>query len=153
MNIHAYRLTQRLGYQYCSDTRGVAPFIPIYNAEIIACPQLPTTLPTLDELIGTAGLNAANVADHLLDLTRTALPSGHVYTLHAELEGGRFAPIFERLLVEWRAAGYDLVSLRDYYVALPFASLPRHLVTRATVPGRSGFLACQDREFLRESAA
>ena len=43
MNIHALRLTQRLEFEYCSDTRGHCPFIPVVNAEIIACPQLPTT--------------------------------------------------------------------------------------------------------------
>ena len=66
MNRHAYRLTQLLGFGYCSDTRGSQPFVPIYQAEIVACPQLPTTLPTLDELIGMDGIDADNVADHLL---------------------------------------------------------------------------------------
>ena len=58
--------TQRLGFDYCSDTRGTHPFIPMWNAEIIACPQLPTTLPTLDELIGVGGITPDNVAQHLL---------------------------------------------------------------------------------------
>src|SRR3546814_13802247 len=56
MNVHAYRLTQRLGFRYCSDTRGSHPFLPVYNAEIVACPQLPTTLPALDELLASPGL-------------------------------------------------------------------------------------------------
>src|SRR5665647_227006 len=29
MNLHALRLTQRLGFDYCSDTRGHGPFIPV----------------------------------------------------------------------------------------------------------------------------
>src|SRR5262249_15629618 len=96
MNVHALRLTQRLGYDYCSDTRGTCPFIPVWRAEIVACPQLPTTLPTLDELIGVNGTTADNVADHVLALTKNAPAAGHVYTLHAELEGGKLAPAFER---------------------------------------------------------
>ena len=87
MNRHAYRLTQRLGFSYCSDTRGSVPFVPVYQGEIIACPQLPTTLPTLDEMIGSDGSTTDNVADHLLELTSARSPAGHVYTLHAELEG------------------------------------------------------------------
>ena len=153
MNLHAYRLTQRLAFDYCSDTRGKCPFVPIYNAEIIACPQLPTTLPTLDELIGVDGLTADNVADHVLQLSRTAPPSGHVYTLHAELEGMKLAPAFERLLAGWRAAGCELVSLRDYFGALEFKALPRHVVTSDEFPGRSGTLALQGREFLADFAA
>ncbi len=150
MNLHAYRLTQRLGFDYCSDTRGSCPFIPIYNAEIIACPQLPTTLPTLDELIGSAGLTPENVAEHVLRLSRNAPPTGHVYTLHAELEGMKLAPLFERLLAGWRAAGYELVSLGDYFSALEPKVLPRHVVTAAQIPGRSGTLALQSKEFLAD---
>ncbi|MFT3850832.1 MAG: polysaccharide deacetylase family protein [Propionivibrio sp.] len=51
MNRHALRLTQRLGFSYASDCRGSHPFIPVIDGEIVACPQLPTTLPTLDELL------------------------------------------------------------------------------------------------------
>ncbi|TMH43437.1 MAG: 4-deoxy-4-formamido-L-arabinose-phosphoundecaprenol deformylase, partial [Betaproteobacteria bacterium] len=98
-NLHALRLTQRLGFDYCSDTRGSGPFIPVWRAEIVACPQLPTTLPTLDELIGANGLTKKNVADHVLNLTRECPAAGHVYTLHAELEGGKLAPAFEAMLV------------------------------------------------------
>lgn len=153
MNVHAYRLTQELGFDYCSDTRGSHPFIPLYNAEIIACPQLPTTLPTLDELIGINGLTPDNVADHLLQLTAATPARAHVYTLHAELEGMKLAPVFERLLAGWRAAGHDLVSLRDYYAALDPNRLPRHAVVSGTVPGRSGTLALQGDEFLADCAA
>ena len=152
MNLHAYRLTQRMGFDYCSDTRGSCPFIPIYNAEIIACPQLPTTLPTLDELIGIADLTPDNVAGHVLQLSRNAPPTGHVYTLHAELEGMKLAPLFEQLLAGWRAAGYQLVSLGDYFAALEPKSLPRHIVTAAEIPGRSGTLALQSKEFLADAA-
>ena len=152
MNLHAYRLTQRLGFDYCSDTRGQCPFIPIYNAEIIACPQLPTTLPTLDELIGVDDLTPGNVADRVLQLSRITPPTGHVYTLHAELEGMKLAPVFECLLAGWRAAGYELVSLRDYFASLELKSLPRHVVTAAEVPGRSGTLALQGKEFLADVA-
>ena len=152
MNRHAYRLTQQLGFDYCSDTRGTHPFVPIYDAEIMACPQLPTTLPTLDELIGADGLTADNVADHVLQLSRNPPPTGHVYTLHAELEGMKLAPVFERLLAGWHAAGYEMVSLRDYFVALEPKALPRHVVTATEIPGRSGTLALQGKEFLADVA-
>jgi undecaprenyl phosphate-alpha-L-ara4FN deformylase len=152
MNLHAYRLTQRMGFNYCSDTRGRCPFIPIYNAEIIACPQLPTTLPTLDELIGIRGITAANVAEHVLALSHEAALSGHVYTLHAELEGMKFAPVFDALLSAWKAAGFELVSLYDYCAELDSRALPRCNVALGTIAGRSGTLAVQDGEFLAQAA-
>lgn len=152
MNRHAWRLTQRLGFDYCSDTRGTFPFVPLCDAEIVACPQLPTTLPTLDELLGRDGIDTQNVSDHLLALTRTPSETGHVYTLHAELEGRKLLPVFEVLIQGWKSQGYDLVSLRDYFDALPWKSLPRHRVTTGEVEGRSGTLARQGQEFLTRYA-
>jgi len=148
MNRHALRLTQRLGFDYCSDTRGTRPFIPVWRAEIVACPQLPTTLPTLDELIGTDGIDAKNVADHILGLTRNAPAEGHVYTLHAELEGGKLAAPFESLLSGWKRQGYELVPLRELAESLDLKSLPRNEIALGPVPGRSGSLALQGKEFL-----
>ncbi len=148
MNRHAYRLTQHLGFRYCSDTRGTHPFVPIHNAEIIACPQLPTTLPTLDELIGIDGITPDNVADHVLSRTATPTANGHVYTLHAELEGMKLLPVFEALLTGWRAMGYELVRTHALFEELKLAALPRHEVVMGEIPGRSGTLAMQGKEFL-----
>jgi len=148
MNRYAYRLTQRLGFNYCSDTRGSGPFIPIYQAEIIACPQLPTTLPTLDELIGRDGVTADNAAERLLELTREPPQTGHVYTAQAEFEGKRLAPVFEKLLDGWRAQGYEPASLHDYLESLATRELPPHEIAAGPVPGRAGALALQGREFL-----
>jgi len=148
MNVHALRLTQRLHFDYCSDTRGTCPFVPVWRAEIVACPQLPTTLPTLDELIGTNGLDARNVAEHVLGLTEKPAAAGHVYTLHAELEGGKLAPAFEELLAGWKRQGYELVSMRAIAESLDLKKLPRHEIAVGAVPGRSGTLALQGKEYL-----
>jgi len=148
MNVHALRLTQQLGFHYCSDTRGTCPFVPVYNAEIIACPQLPTTLPTLDELIGLEGVSVDNVAASLLGRTTAAPASGHVYTLHAELEGMKLLPVLERLLEGWKRQGYELVALRDMAESLDWMQLPRHEVIMGEIAGRSGTLALQGGVFL-----
>lgn len=150
MNVHAMRLTQVLGFEYCSDGRGTHPHLPVWNAELIRCPQLPTTLPTQDELIGTDGIGEDNVAERLLALTATPPQTDHVYTLHAELEGMRLAPAFERLLAGWKAQGYRLVPMRSLYETLQAQALPRCEVGPGTVPGRSGTLLCQGPEFLGE---
>ena len=148
MNPHALRLTQRLGFDYASDTRGKRPFMPVCNGELILCPQLPTTLPTLDELIGVGGITAENVHEHLLELTQHAPQHGHVYTLHAELEGMKLLPAFERLLAGWREQGYTLTSTQEIFAGLDLDKLPRHEVIRGELPGRSGTLMLQGKEFL-----
>jgi peptidoglycan/xylan/chitin deacetylase (PgdA/CDA1 family) len=148
MNKHAMRLTQRLGFDYCSDSRGHSPFVPIWDAEIIACPQLPTTLPTLDELIGIDGITPASVAQHLLGLTANPPQAGHVYTLHAELEGGKLADAFDATLSGWKAQGYQLSAMRSLRKNLDLKTLPRHEVTQGEIPGRAGALTLQGPEFL-----
>ena len=149
MNVHALRLTQRLGFEYCSDGRGTHPHLPVWNGELIRCPQLPTTLPTLDELIGREGITETNVAAHLLERTKTATPA-HVYTLHAELEGMRLAPVFEQLLIGWKAQGWRLVSMHTLLGTLQPLALPRCEVGPGTVDGRSGTVLLQREEFLAD---
>ena len=141
------------GVQTCALPICTRPYVPVYEAEIVACPQLPTTLPTLDELIGLDGVTVANVAERVLELSRNPRPSGHVFTLHAELEGMKLAPVLERLLEGWRAMGYRLTSLREYFESLPDKNLPRHETAVGQVPGRSGTLALQGPEFLAPTAA
>ncbi len=141
-NRYALRLLQRMGFDYSSDTRGTHPFLPTWDAEIMACPQLPTTLPTLDELFNREGVTPQDVTRDLMRLTENSPPAGHVFTLHAELEGGKFLPLFELLLSGWKAQGYELVSMRQYFQSLQ-GTPPCHAVKMAEIEGRSGTLAVQ----------
>jgi peptidoglycan/xylan/chitin deacetylase (PgdA/CDA1 family) len=142
MNEAAFDFEERSGLSYASDTRGAYPFRPRLAGRVSNCPQLPTTLPTLDELIGIDGISAQNVDRVLLERT-AEVREGHVFTLHAELEGMRLLPVFERLLSGWRAQGYELVPMATQRAALNDATLPVCEVVAGTVPGRSGTLACQ----------
>jgi hypothetical protein len=67
-----------------------------------------------------------------------------VYTLHAELEGQKLAPIFEQLLTGWKAQGYQLASMAQYYDKIKAAPLPEHPVQWGELPGRSGELIILD---------
>jgi len=126
---------------YASDTRGRGPFRPLWDGVAVGCPQLPTTLPTLDELIGRDGIAEGNVAAHLLSLT--AQPRSHVFTAHAELEGGALLDAFDSLLRGWKEQGYELVAMRSLFESLDLAQLPRHDVVYGEIPGRSGKVALQ----------
>jgi hypothetical protein len=103
---------------------------------------LPTTLPTFDELIGLDGITPDNVDAALLART-SMLRGGHVFTLHAELEGMKLLPALTRLLRGWQQQGYRLCSLKAQFAALDITALPRCAVARGSVPGRSGLLALQ----------
>lgn len=144
MNAHAFALLETLGFHYASDTRGTAPFLPRVGGRASGCVQMPTTLPTLDELIGRTDLLAATPVEHLLALTER-LRHDHVFTLHAELEGRRLAPWFEQLLRGWRAQGYQLTSLGEYHASLDRTSMAVRNVVYGPVDGRSGVLALEER--------
>jgi undecaprenyl phosphate-alpha-L-ara4FN deformylase len=135
-------LEQRSGLAYASDTRGSGPFWPCMDGVQGQCLQLPTTLPTFDELIGVDGCSEDGAAQQVLRLTRAA-DTPQVFTLHAELEGQRLYTQFEWLVQVWRSAGHRLMKLRDLHAGLRGRPVARHAVQMAPLPGRSGLLACQ----------
>jgi len=142
-NPYVPALQQELGFRYASDTRGTGPFLPVLDHGTAAVPQLPTTLPTLDELIGRPELQGADPVDHLLAVTGRAPSREHVFTLHAELEGGRYLGSFERLLRAWQERSVQLTDLATYVSTLDVPSLPHCSIVAGSVEGRSGTLALQ----------
>ena len=143
INAHVPALETALGFDYASDTRGHSAFFPVFGGEEGRCPQIPTTLPTLDELIGREGITEENVHERVLSASRQALPHGHVYTLHAELEGMKLLPVMEKLLMMWKEAQTQVQPLQASFRSLDLQRLPRHEVVWGEVPGRSGQLALQ----------
>ncbi|MEP7242568.1 MAG: polysaccharide deacetylase family protein [Gammaproteobacteria bacterium] len=133
-------LESELGFEYASDTRGVWPFMPVINGKAFSVPQIPTTLPTLDELLGLFPSTAA-VREHVLTLTEPR--RDQVFTLHAELEGGALLATFLELLRGWLDQGYELCSVATLYKNLDLAQLPKHTILKGRVEGRSGTLAVQ----------
>lgn len=141
LNPFVLRHEEKLGFRYASDTRGEKPFWPEMGGIRSRCLQIPTTLPTLDELIGCDGITEDNVAHAVFKASQSASPYGHVYTLHAELEGQKLLPVMQELLERWQRNGDELVSLKGYFDALPLDQLPVKSVDWGEIPGRSGNLA------------
>jgi len=144
VNRYVPALEAELGFRYASDTRGREPFLPLLENGTAAVPQLPTTLPTLDELIGRPDLGGVDPVEHLLAASETEEARAHVFTLHAELEGGKYLPSFERLVREWQRRGAQLTDLATYAGSLDVAGLPRRRIVAGSVDGRSGKLAMQE---------
>ena len=157
MNPAAFRQLDMFGFAYASDGRAclnddgslVDPHAGPYRLRsadaMLDCIQLPTTLPTLDELLGRTlhgqVINSSNIADILLALT--ADPRDHVFTLHAELEGQKLAPIFAQLLKGWKAQGYTLASMATHHRQVQAVELPLADIAWGSLPGRSGELIVQ----------
>ena len=147
INAHALELEREYGLSFASDTRGYAPFWPMLKAERSTCPQLPTTLPTFDELLGRDGIDESTIADAVFRLsensTATSGENLQVFTLHAELEGMLLLDACESLLRKWLAAGAKITrmaAIRELGLKRP---LPDQTVIMGQVPGRSVLLAIQ----------
>jgi peptidoglycan/xylan/chitin deacetylase (PgdA/CDA1 family) len=143
INRFVIALEQQAGFGYASDVRGREPFLPLMEGESSSCVQLPTTLPTLDEIIGSNGIDSSNCWETVMAKSREPLPCGHVYTLHAELEGMKLMPVMEKLLEQWRESGFELVTLRQLHASLDRSKLPRREIIWDEVDGRSGLLAVE----------
>ena len=158
MNVSAFVEHDTAGYDYASDGRAMldergamvrasdGPHRLRNGNTVLQCVQLPTTLPTLDELLGCEidgkMLTVSNIADHILSLTADNRRD-HVYTLHAELEGQKLAPIFEQLLTGWKTQGYQFASMAEYHDKVRHTDLPVCPITWDELPGRSGRLIVQ----------
>jgi undecaprenyl phosphate-alpha-L-ara4FN deformylase len=147
INAYALELEREYGLRYASDTRGYAPFWPMLKSGRSSCVQLPTTLPTFDELLGRDGIEESNIAEAVFRLSESGQDARggnlHVFTLHAELEGMLLLNAFESLLRKWLVAGAQITrmaTIRDLAVQMP---LPDQTVVMGEVPGRSGSLAIQ----------
>jgi len=128
---------------FASDTRGSAPFFPLVSGMPSTCMQVPTTLPTFDELLGVDGMEERALSTALFERSAAVQVDQQVFTLHAELEGMRLLETFEDLLVRWRDAGAVLTRLATLSEAASRGPLPALPVVMGPVAGRAGTLALQ----------
>lgn len=146
MNQTAFEQLDRWGIRYSSDGRAEPNLLPyrlLLSSGKANHVQYPTTLPTLDELIGVNGDDEFAAVDKLLTLTNSN-PNDQVFTLHAELEGQKLLPAFEKLLAGWLNQGHELVTMGELHRSWEatkqldkIASLP---ITWGEIPNRSGEL-------------
>jgi hypothetical protein len=80
---------------FASDARGRCPFLPSFEGREFPVPQLPVTLPTLDESEGALS-SGRFVADVLAQAA--AQPEYACFTAHAESEGRAHRAVLEAIL-------------------------------------------------------
>jgi len=128
---------------YASDARGTHPFIPRCGGTVYKTLQIPTTLPTLDELLGRPEYPEDRIAGYYLSLL---VPNKlNVLTIHAELEGMRQISLFKSLLEQVRERRIQVKRLDELAANLVNnpSPLPVNDLISGTVDGRSGMLAVQ----------
>ncbi len=136
LSVEAY---EACGIRVASDTRGEAPFRPLRaDGSASSLVEVPSTLPTLDELLAFdefRGERRNGVIDHLRRAVRET-PGDSVHSIHTEIEGGRaFVSLFARQLEVWAADGVSFVTLTD--VADSAGTLPAWPLRLTAIRGRA----------------
>jgi hypothetical protein len=105
--------------------------------------EIPSTLPTFDELMGRPEYPDVKIVPHFLSLLRADQPN--VFTLHAEIEGMGRRTLFRELLAACREAGVEFIRLDDLANELLAnrAAIPVRDQVMGTVDGRTGVVAMQ----------
>jgi len=153
--VPGWRLTEEallaretFSFRYLSDCRGTTVFYPIAGGRRLKTPQVPVTLPTYDELIGTSGVTKETYNSYLLGLFKQE--KLNVLTIHAEVEGIDCKAMFADFLARATARHISFHPLGELLTA-------DHIKTNSTiipgaVTGREGWVSCQ-KEGKPENAA
>jgi hypothetical protein len=137
------RVVDQRGFDYRSDTRGAYPYRPCAGGYVSSIPELPTTLPTLDEMLGLEGRSADQLTRFYVG--RIPLDRLTVHTIHTEVEGGACVTHLDRLLTAVRDR-LPTRTLGEIAAALPVERLPVAAVGFGSLRGRGGEVACQGEE-------
>ncbi|WP_075180943.1 4-deoxy-4-formamido-L-arabinose-phosphoundecaprenol deformylase [Pantoea sp. 1.19] len=131
---------EAFGFAWNSDCRGCAPFVPQLPDGRAGAVQIPVTLPTWDEVVGSQ----VSAEDYNAFILRAidADRGTPVYTIHAEVEGISQLAQFDALLSAAAARGIHFCPLGEL---LPpsSAGLPAGRVVRGRLAGREGWLGVQ----------
>jgi peptidoglycan/xylan/chitin deacetylase (PgdA/CDA1 family) len=142
-NARSRQIYDEAGLLYSSDTRGTHPYFPRIEGQVFKTLEIPTTLPTFDELLGRPEYPDDKIVAHYLSLLREDQPN--VFTLHAEIEGMGKRPLFQALLKACRDAHVEFIRLDDLSRELLANrdAIPVCDQAYAEIDGRSGALAVQ----------
>jgi undecaprenyl phosphate-alpha-L-ara4FN deformylase len=137
---NAATLTEKesFGFRYNSDCRGHCLFVPMVDGRPCTV-QIPTTLPTFDEMIGADGTTVENYNERLLGMVRA--DRLNVLTIHAEVEGIVHADLFDEFLDECRRRSIEIVPLGTLLEA--GTPIPQGVIVPGHIAGRAGTLAWQ----------
>jgi peptidoglycan/xylan/chitin deacetylase (PgdA/CDA1 family) len=140
-NARSREVYDEAGLLYASDARNGPPFFARLEGRVYRTLEIPSTLPTFDELLGRPEYPDARIVPHTLSLLRE--DAVNVLTIHAEIEGMGKRPLFQALLRALADRGAEFIRLEDHARALlaDRARIPVRDQILAAIDGRSGVVA------------
>ncbi|PTX98653.1 4-deoxy-4-formamido-L-arabinose-phosphoundecaprenol deformylase [Opitutus sp. ER46] len=142
-NARSRQVYDDAGLLYASDTRGAFPFFPRVEGRVFKTLEIPSTLPTFDELLGRPEYPVERIVPHYLSRLRE--DTLNVITVHAEIEGMGHRALFQQLLSACRERKVQFVRLDAFARELleHRAAIPVCDQRMAEIDGRSGTVAVQ----------
>ncbi len=141
INQHALAWFEEKGFIYSSDVRGKSIFLPRLQGVSFKLPQVPTTLPTLDEAAGLKGTDEESLVRFFLDSIGDGV---NILTVHAELEGKHWTGFLDSFIRQTKARGFRYERLAEIVAdAQAQGPLPVHEIGFGQVEGRAGEVAIQ----------
>lgn len=141
-NASSLQALDALGFLYASDTRGGKPFFPRVDGRVLSTLQIPTTIPTLDEVLGVIVQESLGFAEVVRrEFSTQAWP---VLTTHAEMEGMAYLPTMDQLLWVLRQDGVIITPLEimaKQVREVMGGKIPASEVVSRPIPGRVGTVA------------
>ena len=164
-----WRAMEKMNLLYHSDTRGEFPYYPVIKSsspavsgrgsmdsppvaagnddkiERFGTLEIPTTLPTWDEMLAWDGVDRKNLVDETWKLLKP--DRLNVWTLHSEVEGSVYFPQFHEFVERAGREAVKWVFLPDVARKLLESAhpLPYDEIEQGTRPGRAGTVTCQVR--------
>ncbi|MFI5180221.1 MAG: polysaccharide deacetylase family protein [Thermoanaerobaculia bacterium] len=149
LSVEAYESN---GIKVSSDSRGGGPFHPLRpDGTASKVLEIPTTLPTLDELLALPLPGAGSQVEKACEILRMRKREGEekatdaatdlvdVHSIHTEIEGGpAFCGSFARLLSGWKSDGVRVLTFEELCRTLrSTGTSPVRRLTYTMIPGRA----------------
>lgn len=158
-----WRAMEPMKLLYHSDTRGTHPFLPSPlplsrahagegetrtatgegTAGSFRTLEIPTTLPTWDEMLTWPGMTRHTLADKTWELLKSE--ALNVWTIHSEFEGDAYFPQFHEFVERAQEEHLKWAFLPDVARALKSQpdNIPCDTIRQGSLPGRAGTVSIQ----------
>ena len=140
LNPHLLALEEQYKLKFSSDTRGKTIFYPQLQKVFSSCPQLPTTLPTITEVLERPEVSEANAHEFILAESQRIYPHGEVFSFNAVSD---HLAILEKLIVMWKGLQWDFMTMGDLLDSNNPDTIRTHQIGWGRVPDNVDDLAMQ----------
>jgi undecaprenyl phosphate-alpha-L-ara4FN deformylase len=141
INPYALRFFEENKFLYTSNIRGTSPFFPKMGKESFGILEIPTTLPTLDEVVGVAGTETTSLGKFYLNALTKGL---NILTVHTELEGNKWSHLLEMFIEKTLELGFTYKKIIDIAIELKNdKNIPVCEVVYGHIEGRAGEVSLQ----------